>query len=638
MATTTTIRPFSLNRNDGYSRTTASTGATSSTSANVLSAVNDNSLDTYLRKDSGKGSILVWWNIADPSPALPSTSEFLSSVTLRCRMSQGSAGYLTAVLYSTSNRTVGQKVITGAVGVNGKAVSQYARSGATVTLTFASNHNLAVGDEIVVEGIATNINGSWTVAAGGFTTTTITYTSGTSGTITTTSAPAGSVVSNVTSKDLTLYACPLTSDGLWTQTRINDLSVALQDATSGTSGSRPRVYEVMALVTTSNLPAFGAAPTISGATTTTRPTVNLGAYSQADSFSQNGVQVRVFTATKTDPSVTSDLVWDSGIIANTSSVQLGAANSAYPSGVDLTNGTTYYVFARTAADSSGTGNMQAWSAWGSGTATSTVSFTLSLTAPTTTSLTATWNSTTQTVALTATGAAYASGTQVFEIQRSNDGGTTYYPVRGASTLTPDGSYVATATDYEAARGATVRYRWRAVGTVSGQTVASAWTSAVTVTTTVTSGGGWTLRSLTSTGLDKEILGARVLTDVPVVQEESIGVFRPLGRSTPIVIHGDLEKHDGSWTILAQGTTEWTSLIGVINSQRLILCLDPFGGYKYVRVTNRDWNLSGVHNAPRYELRVGYVEVEGDLPGTASSGTSSNGGGYTSPDTFPDEEI
>lgn len=639
MATSTTVRPDSTRKNDGFQTTTASTSTITSGNANILAALNDTTNDTFIQKPN-TGFYEWQGNVANPSA--PASTDFVANVTYRVKMSQASTGNITAVL-NTGSYQAAYGVISGSVGTShGRTVTHYQRTGTTAKLTTSAAHGLAVNDQIVVQGVLAALNGAYTVT-GVPTSTTVEYTTATSATVAQTATSAGAVVSQVVNKDLVAYAAPGTGttpaiERVWSSTQLNDIWVQLADSSTSTSqNGRPRIYGLEVIVTTATLPAWSAAPTMSGTTTNTRPTVNLKTYSQADSYAQNGVQVRVFTAAKTDPTVSSDLVWDSGTIDNVSDVQIGT---------DLTNGTTYYVYARTAADSSGSGSQRAWSAWGSGTATSTVSFTLNISPPTAPTLgTASWNATTQAVTLSATGAAYASGTQVFEFQRSNDSGTTWYPVRGASALTPNGSYVAGVTDYEAARNKTVRYRVRAVGDVSGNLRASAWTvtgsggsNAAHPVTTVTNGGGWTLRSFTSTALDKEILGARVLTDVVIQQEESVGVFRPLGRTTPLVVHGDLEGHDGQWTIVANGATEWANLIGVINSQKLILCLDPFGTYKYVRVTGRDWTLTGAFNTPRYELRVQYVEVPGDLIGVLGSNDTSTGSGYTSPDVYQGEEI
>lgn len=621
MATPTTIRANGTTKNDGFQTTTASTSTTTSGNSAILTALNDttgspavNNNDTFVQKPSG-GTYEWRGPVADPSPSLPAAGDFVANITYRLKMSQASSGITTAIMYSGLYQAA-YNVIAGGVGTShGRTVTYYQRTGTTARLTTSGAHGLVVGDAIVVQQVLAALNGAYTVTNVP-STTTLEYTTTTSATVAQTAAGSASVVSQVVNKDLIAYTAPGSGganiERVWSSTDINDIALSFVDSSTAPSlNGRPRYYGLEVIVTTAALPAWSAAPTMTGTTTSTRPTVNLKTYTQADSYLQNGVQVRVFKDNpKADPTVSTDLVWDSGTLGNVSDVTIGT---------DLTNGTTYYVYTRTASDSSGIGAQRAWSVWGSGTATSTVSFTLNIAPPTAPTLTtATWNATTQAVTLSATGAAYASGTQVFEFQRSNDSGTTWYPVRGASTLTPNGSYIAGIVDYEAARGKSVQYRVRSVGNVSGNLRASAWTTtgsggsnAAHPTTTVTNGGGWTLRSFTTNALANEILGVRVLADVNITQDEAVGVFRPLGRTTPVVVHGDLEGKDGGWTIVAQGNTEWDNLVAVINSQRIILAMDPFGGHRYVRVVTRSWTQSGTFDNPRWQMEVQYVEVGTD---------------------------
>lgn len=356
-------------------------------------------------------------------------------------------------------------------------------------------------------------------------------------------------------------------------------------------------------------------------TSTTRPVLNF-TYGQVDSVAQNGTQVRVFSSTKADPTDNANLVWDSGNLGNVGTVTLGAPNSTYPSGVDFTNG-NYHIYVRVGASPSGLTGNRAWSSWGSGTASSYSALTVSLTPPTIPTLTATWDSTNAKVDLVASVAsAFSTGSQVWSIQRSNDGGTTWYAVRGATDVNSTAAGVTPSnfsiSDYEAERGTTssgttVRYRVKATGTLTsgGATVASAWSTATTVSTT--NAGTWILRSFTDTATATpayDLRGARVLADVTIRREEAIGVFRPLGRTTAVVVHGDLEGRDGEWTIVAD--TDWTTLEGILNGQRIVLVLDPFGGHRYVRVISREYTIGGGAASPRYEVSVGYVEVGSDI--------------------------
>lgn len=606
-----TLLPDLQLRNDGYVGVKPLDGS----APTFLNALKDADDATYVRKPSTAAATFGWLRLADHS-AIASTS-FIASATLRCRMAQGGSGQLEARLYSTSNATFIKNVISGAVGQI-KTISSYSRSGLDVTLNLSASHTIPVGATIVVEGVGTNFNGKWTTIAG-TTGTVVKFTSTTSGTVGTTTV-SGASVTYATNRDYTIYNVP-GSTTLLTSTMLNDFSIGLNDTTSKNyAGSRPRIFDVSTIVTVGTRPTWSAAPTTSSTsgesiTTTTRPTIVLGDYQQAESYQQNGVQVKVFTAAKTDPTVSTDLVWDSGTLGNVSTVKIDT---------DLVNGTTYYVYVRTACDASSTGTLRAWSLWGSGTATSTVSFTLNLTPPNTPTISAAWGTSTQRVGITVTGSVTGTPTPPtptsFDLQRSHDSGSTWYPVRGASTATVASNAISV-IDREMLRNSSVQYRARARATVSGVALASAWSSPVTTVSTTGSALTWCFRTFNATTFSDEVLDARVLADVSIKQEELVGVFRPLGRSTPIVVHGDLEGYDGSWTIRTTGTSERDALLKIINGQRLALVQDPFGGYRYVRIVGRSWTISGSSSSPNYEFAVDYVEVGGDSSGVSSTGTT-----------------
>lgn len=619
--TTTTIRPSAKVSDSGFTGTTASTGATSA----VLAAISDASDNTYARKPASGSSYSATYALADPSPARPSSSEMVWYVTQNVRLVQGANGYLYVGGVNTSGAGLISRTISGAQG-SILSTSTYSRSAgsSTMTVTTTAAHGLTTGDSVVVEGLTgTSVNGVYTVTV--TSTTQFTYTSGAT---TAASGTTGGTISKPTTVSTSQYFDPTASTTAyaWSQTALQNLRANFID--SGTSAARARIFDVWYDVVTVPLPTVsisdidGDSSAPYSVTTTTRPVLNF-TYSQGDGVAQNGAQVRVFTSSKTDPTSDTGLVWDSGVLGNVSSVTIGDPNSTYPAGVDLANGTTYYVYVRVGSTPSGLAQNRIWSAWGSGTASSTITFSVSLTAPTTPTLTASWDAPTAKATLTVTGSSFATGSQVWSVQRSADGGTTWYAVRGATDGNSTAAGVAPSTwtvyDYEAERGTTtagktIRYRVKATGTLTagGATVASPWSSSVTLSTT--NSGTWVLRSFTTTTATApayDLVGARVLADVTVTREESVGVFRPLGRTTAVVVHGDLTGRDGEWEIIADAT-EWATLEQIVNGQRLVLVCDPFGGHRYVRIISREYDVLGAAAVPRYQVRVGYVEVGSDI--------------------------
>lgn len=757
--TTTTIRPSAKISDAGFTGSKLSDGTTPT----VLSAINDNSDNTYARKPASSTGYAAVYSLADPSPTRPSSSEFVWYIRQNVRLQQGTNGYLWVGGENASGQAHLSQLLIGAHGL-AKTVSTYSRTAgsATVTVTTTTTHGLTSGDAITIEGMTAGagLNGAFSVLSTGLTTTQFQYTS----TATTAqSGSAGTVVKPVTVSQ-EFYYNPLNASGfyVWDSSTINVLRCSFSD--SGTSAGRARIYDVSYDIVTTPLPTVsitdidGDSSSPYSVTTTTRPVLNF-TYAQADGVGQNGAQVRVFTSTKTDPTNDTALVWDSGVLGNVGSVTIGSPTTTYPSGVDLSNGTTYYVYVRVGTSPSGIAYNRVWSAWGSGTASSTITFSVSLTAPTAPTLTSSWNTANATTTLTISGSSFATGSQTFSIERSNDGGTTWYPVRGGTNMTSviataadpatplwvagantsvsndtstyrtsspslkltpaaigrvwanstgattvpvqagyaynatgyfkttsgtrnarlrfdwynatgfisatDGEDVTanstgwtqatltanaptTATylvvvatvdattsttdyqylddvivsaiiyDYEAERGTTiagktVKYRARANGvlTSGGATVSSAWQ---TVNLATTNSGTWILRSFqdaaTTTPL-YDLVGARVLADVAIAREENVGVFRPLGRSYAVVIHGDLQGKDGEWTVMANAT-EWTTLEGILNGQKIVLVTDPFGIHRYVRITARSYTIRGGAASPWYEVNASYVEVGSDL--------------------------
>jgi hypothetical protein len=74
----------------------------------------------------------------------------------------------------------GQVYFTSAAAVDPSAVNVVSAaatlSGTAATLTFSAAHNLAVGDQIVVQNVGSLFNGTYTLAANNVTTNTVTYT------------------------------------------------------------------------------------------------------------------------------------------------------------------------------------------------------------------------------------------------------------------------------------------------------------------------------------------------------------------------------------------------------------------------------------------------------------------------------
>jgi len=148
-------------------------------------------------------------------------------------------------------------------------------------------------------------------------------------------------------------AFPTDSSGAeWTQGTLDTLSLRLYDKSSVVG--RVAVYELYADVNINNQPTV-AVPTVTGNTTTSRPTVTT-VYTDTDGDQQTAFQVKVFSAAQYGAAGFSA---DTSVSTYDSGVQL---NDAITTTInkDLINAVTYQAYWRSAQDFNG---QKWWSAW-----------------------------------------------------------------------------------------------------------------------------------------------------------------------------------------------------------------------------------------------------------------------------------
>jgi hypothetical protein len=307
----------------------------------------------------------------------------------------------------------------------------------------------------------------------------------------------------------------------------------------------------------------GGVGTLSPAATTTSTTrpVLIWAYSDPQSDSQAGWEVYLYTQTwvaahtMTDPSL-----WAANATFFDSGVDPGRRGVTSP--VDLTNQAyRFYVRAR---DTSGL-----WSAW------SNYGWTQNVTPPPApTALTVTPNQALWRVALQVT-ATTTSNADAIRFEVSDDGGTTWDPVRGADNV-PIGTTV-TATDYDTPLGVAVRYR--AVAFNDDPRVISAYT-ATSAAVTLTN------RKYVLTATSDPALGGEVrIVEAPSwTRESKAGVFQGAGAKFPTVVSdGQLKARKGSITIECNGVAEWNTVFALANANSTLVYRDQFGDVGYFRI-------------------------------------------------------
>lgn len=581
MATKVTIRPNNVINNGMEAGRYGSTTLPTS----VFAAVNDQTNNTFARKVSTGAPLGCTFGLADVTSVPPSGS-FVWYIEPTITLVQGTNGALSVSLPSLAGATS----LSGAQGLTIGAT--WSAVATTVTFTSSTAHNLAVNDSIVVSGTSQNtIDGVRSVAS---------VTSATVFTVTiasTTASGSGAVIYKPTDVATNKIYKQL-NGSLIDEVALDALQLTLLDSTgSDALTSRPHIFEVKVDIYHTNNPTI-ASGVVSGATTTTQPTVTW-TFSQTDQIPPSAFRVVVYpsSVTVSEPLVTAGWVYDSGV--------LDGATKTNKITTDLVNGTSYNVYIRGWLATDNSSNQDVATAWFS------APFTINLTPPSTPTLSSVaWSSVNQRITGTVTGTTFSGGTYVFQVQRSDDGGTTWVNVRNASALTPV-SNSATFTDREAKRGTassgnTIRYRARSVGTVtaSGAIVTSAW-STVTVVSNVTGDGKWWFRNLASGGTDYS--DARVLSAPSESRAEDIEIVRPIGRSLPIVLRGELGGVDSQVAFYIP-YARWVDFEPVMNSQTAVLLQTPFGTQRVFAITSRQWSRIGTGETPDYVASLSVSEI------------------------------
>jgi len=379
----------------------------------------------------------------------------------------------------------------------------------------------------------------------------------------------------------------------WTQTDIDNLRVKVTEYQDSTDISE--VYELFIDVDIVSEPTVSVTNPNGSITTTASPEV-IWTFTDTDGDTQSFYQIKVFTAAQYgaggfDPE-TSTSTYDSGVI--------GSADTNDVIGTLLANA-TYRAYMKVGKT---VNNAPFYSDWAfSG-------FVINNTLPTGPSLSAVYDNEENYATLTATGVAVSGGfaSQVFEIYRSDDSGTTYALVRDGGDLTPSGSFIASVIDYEAPRDASAYYRVRSIATTSGGVeIPSAYSSVVQVY--VVSDETWWFKAISSPSIN--IGSIRVLAQLDTNIEEPNTIFRPLGESRPIVVAGPIQGEDGIYQIKTLTETEWDDFYPIIEHQGTLLVQDPQLNQKFIRVVGRTWAAESFQNGVIYrDIELAYVEVDG----------------------------
>lgn len=376
--------------------------------------------------------------------------------------------------------------------------------------------------------------------------------------------------------------------GGWTQTAIDGVQVQITDyAPAG--ADRGYIYEMYVDVDIITKPTTTVTAPTGTITTTSRPGVTW-TYSDVDGDPQTYYQLRVFTSAQYGAVgfnvETTTPFWDSGALSGDNTT--GSIAALLPNG-------TYRVYVRTGKTVS---SAPYWSNWAFS------QFTVNVVPPTAPTLTLNHLVNEGRVTISALGAAPTGfASQYFELERSTDQ-STWVQVRGGDALLPDNIGLIATSDYEAPRGNTVYYRARAVGIIGTDVYTSAW--GTTASVVVANDGKWWFKPIANPEISVKDVRVSPGFDETVI--EAVGVFRPFGRSSALVVTGGLQGYDGTFMVSAVGASEWAALEPVVTSTGIVYVETPLGTSKYVRFVSRNWDHGGTRGSTLRSLKLGYVEA------------------------------
>lgn len=337
-----------------------------------------------------------------------------------------------------------------------------------------------------------------------------------------------------------------------TQPNINDLMLTVQASSGEVFLTRAVIDLIVAeppTVTVNNPTGTIGSPT---------PTVSWTYTPGSDGGPQSRYRVKVFTAAQYgaggfDPE-TSTATWDSGTISgNASSVAVSTP---------LANATTFRAYVKVTHTING---IDASSAWAFST------FTTSFATSNVSTVTCTPNNSTGAITVVV---ARNTGTQAWamiEVERSNDGGATWVPVRGATRrgatntwMTAWGANSATVVDFESDNGVNAIYRARAIHSNSGVEVVGPWTTSASTSWTST-------LTFVKDPFDPTRNTTVRLSTMPLQRSRRPqGVFDVLGRAAPVIVTDARKAPAGELAIHTRDAAAATALLRLADASVWVL--------------------------------------------------------------------
>ena len=349
-------------------------------------------------------------------------------------------------------------------------------------------------------------------------------------------------------------------------TPITDLRMSVEE-----SGGL-RVYELFIDTTYVVKPVTNVTAPTGTVTDTNTPTVQWSNTLDSDGGAQTTRETRIFSSAQYGAGGfapgTSTATAESGVVADS------ATSWACPTA--LANA-TYRAYTRVAQTVDGT---TFWSDW------DYEGFVVNVTPPNAPSITLTAEDDDGRIKVDLDDASSGPSTDLFEIEKSDDGGTTWKAMRLLTEderVTPSGG-LATVYDYEAANGVATYYRARALHNYSGQYAASSWAPA----NASWSSTDWWIKSPTKPSLNLAVVvyGLGSITKTP-----RQGVFKIPGRRLPVIAEDVVrDGPTGTITLGLDTVEEREALDELLDSCDTLLLQGRAADYwtdRYVRFGQQD---------------------------------------------------
>lgn len=200
-----------------------------------------------------------------------------------------------------------------------------------------------------------------------------------------------------------------------------------------------------------------------------------------------------------------------------------------------------------------------------------------------------------------------TNTYAYNVQKSVDGGKSWYTLRNGGHLVATGTGFATITDYEAVPGQATLYRALPSVVKNGgkTTVKGPVSSSIQPATPMTSTSWWIADS---SNINRRF-ALNVQNGYQETQKHPSGVFYPLGSSRPYIISGVVQGRDGNIKVIWTDLANWQNFLSLLESGNVLILTNPVESTRMYVFVNQDVQVT--HHAgasPWRELEIQYVEV------------------------------